>query len=308
MKKALKHDFYFKKLLGMLFPDFIELFFPEMLEYLDRSSIQSMDKELLSTFDTEQVNEADLVMKVRFKNRDSFFLVLIETQAQVQAHFPLRLFFYFSKLLEKYQLPVYPIVVYSFDKPLKEQPSCLKIWFSDMEVLQFNYRCVQLNQLQWKDYQEVCNPVAAALMAKMRIAPSERACVKLKCMSLLEKLKRDEEITRLVSGFIDTYLRLTNKEMEEYEIHRNKLDQESREAVMEIETSWQIKGRKEGRQEGMAMLLEKHLNRRFGSLPQEFVDKIQKLDSKKLLKLDEALLNFKAPADLAKWLAKHGSS
>ena len=35
----------------------------------------------------------------------------------------------------------------------------------------FNYEIVQLNQLNWRDFSEQKNPIAAALMAKMEIAP-----------------------------------------------------------------------------------------------------------------------------------------
>lgn len=67
----------------------------------------------------------------------------------------------------------------------------------------------------------------------------------------MQKCSRDEETRRLVSGFIDVYLRLTEREMEEYKIHRSKLDPEVREDIMEIETSWKIEGREEGLQLGL---------------------------------------------------------
>ncbi len=58
--------------------------------------------------------------------------------------------------------------------------------FPDLEVLRFRYAVVQLNQLDWRQYLALKNPVAAALMAKMEIAPSDRARVRLECLRMLE--------------------------------------------------------------------------------------------------------------------------
>lgn len=88
---------------------------------------------------------------------------------------------------------------------------------------------------------------------------------------------------------------------------------------MEMETSWQIIGREEGRKEGrkegleqglrqgMVVLLEKNLHMRFGNLTQEAIDQIHRLDSQKLLKLNEAAFSFRSIADLLNWLAEHSS-
>lgn len=52
--------------------------------------------------------------------------------------------------------------------------------------MNFQYQCVQLNQLNWRDYLNVFNPVATALMTKMNVARHERARVKLEGMALLK--------------------------------------------------------------------------------------------------------------------------
>lgn len=197
--------------------------------------------------------------------------------------------------------------------------SCQCLEFNLLDVLKFNYRCVQLNRLNWKDYLGVLNPVAAALMVRMKMTRDERARLKLECLALLKKSGRDEKTNKLVSWFIDIYLRLTAEEMEEYKKLREKLEPEVKEAVMEMETSWQIIGREEGRKEGrkegleqglrqgMVVLLEKNLHMRFGNLTQEAIDQIHRLDSQKLLKLNEAAFSFRSIADLLNWLAEHSS-
>jgi len=44
----------------------------------------------------------------------------------------------------------------------------------DFKVLEFNYRVIQLNRLNWRDFLRYQNPAASALMAKMKIAPCDR--------------------------------------------------------------------------------------------------------------------------------------
>lgn len=46
-------------------------------------------------------------------------------------------------------------------------------------VLQFEYAAIQLNRLPWRRFVGHSNPVAIALMAKMKMAPADRPKVKL---------------------------------------------------------------------------------------------------------------------------------
>lgn len=64
-------------------------------------------------------------------------------------------------------LPVYPIVLFSYDTPVREEPSAHQVAFPDLTVLNFTYRVIQLNRLNWHDFARRPNPVASALMAKM---------------------------------------------------------------------------------------------------------------------------------------------
>lgn len=58
----------------------------------------------------------------------------------------------------------------------------------------------QLNRLNWRDFARKENPVASALMAKMRIAPQDRARVKLECVRLGAGLKLNKAKTHLILG------------------------------------------------------------------------------------------------------------
>ncbi len=89
------------------------------------------------------------------------------------------MFFYFSQLHRKYLEPVYPIAIFSFDKPQRQEQDKYRVKLPGLDVLEFNFLKIQLNQLNWRDFLKQKNPVAAALMSKMKIDPKERAKVKV---------------------------------------------------------------------------------------------------------------------------------
>ena len=107
------HDRLFKELLTTFFVEFLELFFPKLAAELEPDSVEFLDKEIfISLFDGQEY-EADIVARARFKGTEAFFLIHIENQSTPQAAFGRRMFRYFTAFFEKFDLPVYPIVVSS---------------------------------------------------------------------------------------------------------------------------------------------------------------------------------------------------
>ena len=66
--------------------------------------------------------------------------------------------------------------------------------------------------MPWRKFINSTNPVAAALMAKMKIEVADRPLVKLQCLRLILSLQIDESKMRLIAGFVETYLVLTAEE------------------------------------------------------------------------------------------------
>ena len=91
------------------------------------------------------------------------------------------------------------------------------------------------------------NPVVCALMARMKIAVRDRPRVKLECLRLLVTLRLDPARARLISGFIDTYLRLNMQEELRFRREAGKLsNKEEERGVMQIVTSWMEEGLEQG--------------------------------------------------------------
>lgn len=306
------HDRIFKELLSTFFVEFIELFLPEMMEYIDPESITFLDKEVFTDVTAGKKYETDLLAQVKFKGKPSFFLIHVESQASKKSAFGKRIFRYFARLFEEHDYPVYPIVVFSYDKPKIAAKSEFRVDFPDFSVLQFNYRVIQLNRLNWRDFLNQKNPVAAALMAKMKIAPADRAKVKAECLRLLVTLNIDPARMQMISGFVDTYLALSPSENEQFQAEIEQVKPTVvRGKVVQIVTSWMKEGikqgREEGREEGRQSLLRpvtELLNKQLGQLPPMLLSQIEGLNSPQLEQLLKQLLNFQSVNTLDSYLAK----
>lgn len=298
----INHDRLFKELLSTFFVEFLELFLPEVLAYIERDSIEFVDKEVFTDVTAGERYEADLLVKVKFNNQDSYFLIHVENQSYKQPDFDKRMFRYFSRLYEKFDLPVYPIVLFSYDSPKTPEPNVHQISFPNKVVLQFNYDVIQLNRLNWRDFLRQQNPVATALMAKMNIAPAERRQVKFECLRLLATLRLDPARMRLISGFIDTYLRLSAEEQRLLQADLVNIESREQEVVMQIVTSWMEEGIEQGKQQATTSLVMRQLPRRVGTLTPELQERVQQLSLTQLEDLAVALLDFSSVADLEAWL------
>jgi Domain of unknown function (DUF4351) len=138
----------------------------------------------------------------------------------------------------------------------------------------------------------------------MDIDPADRYKVKLECLRLLATLRLDRARTHLISGFIDTYLRLSSDELQLFHAELATILPVEREDVMEIVTSWM----EEGIQQGEQRLVLRLLTRRFGALPNAVQARISALSVEQLEQLGEALLDFSALADLTNWLDQYAGT
>ena len=240
------HDGLFKKLLTTFFYEFLELFFDDLAALVDRSQQpEFLDKETYK----ESTRTRDLVVRLRLLEGEAFFIVHVEHEAQSTGDFPARFFRYFTTLWDRYHLPIYPIAIFSFPGQ-KLQPQSYSMEFHDLRVLEFRYRTVQLNSLNWSDFVDRPNPVASALMARMKIRKLDRPVVKLQCLRLLATLRLDKEKSGLISHFVSSYLRLNSQEMRVYEENLETISVQERQVVMQYTNEWIEKGLEQGRREG----------------------------------------------------------
>ncbi len=300
------HDQIFKKLLTTFFLEFLDLFFPEVLGYLDLDSVEFIDKELFTDLVEGEKKVLDVVALAKFQEQNYSFLIHVEAQSSNQTDFSQRFFKYFCSLYLKYNRPIYPIVVFSYDSPQRQEKDVFTVELPYFEVTKFNYKVVQLNRLNWRDFLKQKNPVAAALMAKMRIEKKDRAKVKAECLRLMVSLKLNPAKMQLISGFVDSYLRLSSQEESMFQSELSKMKLKEKEQIMQITTSWKeegrLEGKLEGQKQGQANTILRLLNRKLGNLSKETENRIKSLESSQLDILTEDLLDFTSFDELQNWL------
>jgi hypothetical protein len=119
---------------------------------------------------------------------------------------------------------------------------------------------------------------------------------------MLAQLGLDAARRRLISGFIDTYLRLTDQEQAQFQAELAQLSPQEQEATMELTTTWKEEGRREGQQAEALSITRRLLTRRFGLLAPELDERISILTLPRLETLIEDLLDFTSMDDLRTWL------
>jgi hypothetical protein len=296
------HDRLFKELLTTFFIEFLELFLPDVAAFVEPDSIEFLDKEAFTDVTSGEKYEADIVARVRFRGREAFFIIHEENQSYDQAGFPRRMFHYFARFDAKYGLPVYPIALFTYDTPLRQEPNTYEVTFPNRTVMRYEFDAIQLNRLDWRDYINRTNPVAAALMAKMKIVPSDRPKVKAQCLRLLLTLRLNPAKMQLIFGFVDSYLRLNRQEEQVLAQELAAiLPPTKQEEAMEIITSYEERGR----QQGMLILTQKLLNHKLGVLTPEIKERLTALTTEQLEDMGEVLLDFQSSEDLTAWLDSH---
>ncbi len=215
------------------------------------------------------------------------------------------MFRYFARLTEKYDLPVYPVVLFSYDAPQRREPTTFRVRFPGKNVLRFEYAVIQLNRLPWRRFMRQ-EPVASALMAKMKMRTEDRPRVKAECLRLLASLRLDPARATVIGVFVESYLALTAQEMTQYERVLEKFTPTERTETMELMTSWQREGIVQGRTQGKEALVVRQIRRRLGTVPAQAVARLPRLSAEQLDDLGEALLDFATAADLEAWLAGQG--
>jgi flagellar biosynthesis/type III secretory pathway protein FliH len=121
-------------------------------------------------------------------------------------------------------------------------------------------------------------------------------------------LKLDPARSALIGVFIESYLKLTARELRKFDIELGRQEPQERKAAMELLTSWHRTGRQEGLQEGLHLgkedLVMRQIRRRFGSVSSTVTQRLDTLTSDQLNELGEALLDFTSPSDLDNWLSR----
>ena len=138
-------------------------------------------------------------------------------------------------------------------------------------------------------------------MAKMGIKTEDRVTAKKECLRMIARLKLDPARTKLLSSFVDSYIRLLEAERKKLDAEMQKLPLKEKEEVMELMTSWKEEGIEIGVQREIDFVL-RLIKKRFGNLREITEKSVRTLPIDKAEELGVALFDFKDAKDLENWL------
>ena len=139
------HDRWFKELISTFFEEFILAFLPDVFEHLDFQHLSFLHQEVYTDVLKGTKGMVDIIAETKLKGEDSLIIVHVEPQSTYDKSFHERMFFYFSRLYEKYGRPIVPIAIFSYDQP-REEKEVLTLHFPFKKVLTFEYFIIELKK------------------------------------------------------------------------------------------------------------------------------------------------------------------
>ncbi|KAI9134105.1 DUF4351 domain-containing protein [Acaryochloris sp. CCMEE 5410] len=304
-------DRLFRDLLKNLFLEFVDLFFPKIAVAIDPKSIRFLeDEESLkpqeqgehSPASTKQEASSNVLVQVRLRGQESCFWVHLENSSETNIKLERRIFHTFARLDEKYNLPIYPIILQSSDKSQRLETNGYRVEFVDRRVLDFSFVAIQLHRLNWRDFLQRRNPVAAALMPTMNVQTFDRPVVKAECLRLLTNLRLDAKKVKVISQFIEAFLHLNAAEEQVLQTEMERMGLLERERITNLLTSTTQANQQQGAEREALSLVFRLLKRRIGDLNPELEAQVRSLPVNQVEDLGEALLDFNNEEDLKNWL------
>ncbi|MGJ3205780.1 Rpn family recombination-promoting nuclease/putative transposase, partial [Geobacillus thermoleovorans] len=216
----------------------------------------SSPEEVLTDVTAGEKHRVDLLIETKLRGEDGLIVVHIEHQSYIQSSFSERMFIYFSRLFQKHRRRILPIAIFSYDA-IRDEPSSFTVSFPFLTVLDFRFLTVELSKLPWRTYIRHDNPVAAALLSKMGYNEEEKVEVKKEFLRMLTRLELDEARQRLLFGFFETYLRLSEEEEVRLRDEVKTMEEKEAAKVMELIVSYEQKGMEKGMEKGIEKGMEK---------------------------------------------------
>jgi hypothetical protein len=289
------YDSPWKEVLELYFQQFLAFFFPQIHSETDWSKgYQFLDKELQKVVREAKTGRrlVDKLVKIwRKDGTETWILVHIEIQGQVDPYFAARMYLYHYRIYDRYARQVVSLAILADDQ-LNWRPNRFgyDLWGCEIS---FKFPIVKLLDFKEQRYilEQSSNPFAVVTMAYLqaietRNKPEDRFQIKLKLTrSLYDRGFSRQQILELFR-FIDWVMELPQALEDKFD---NAIYEFEEVKKMQYITSIERRGIKKGLQQGLQQgLLESitfGLELRFGKEGMREVPNIKKIKSVERLRL-----------------------
>ena len=286
------HDQRLKTLLREFLPEFITLFFPEWAGRFDLAAAAFLDQEAFLDPPQGEKRLLDVVAKVPTREavpdpagRDADqWLVVVHVEvesADRAADIRPRMWQYYDFLRRHHRLPVLPVCLFLRVGLGGIGWDTYEERFWDHTLLRFEYSYVGLPALDGAAYATGPNLLGVALSALMGLPPADRARIKAEGLDRIARSRENDARKYLLAECFNNYLALSPAQAAEYE----RLQAEQFAEGKTMATGWL----EQGRVKGMREVLRKQLDKKFGPLVPDVLQRINDLPDEKL---EETLLSL----------------
>jgi len=271
----------------MYFNEFLSFFFPAIESQINwQKTPISLDKELEQITASSQTEKryADRLFKVwLLDNQELWILIHIEVQSQYDLEFQERMFIYNYRAYDLYHKPVISLAILGDENKIW-RPTSFEYGLGESQV-KIKFSIAKLLDYKWEELEQNKNPFAVVVMAhlKTKVTTSnltEREQWKwnlIRC--LYERGYNRKEIVDLFK-VIDKMMSLPVQLQQKI---KTKLTQYEEERKMPFLSTLEEMALEKGAKETSRNHIIKILEKRFGTLPDELINAINKLDDLPLL-------------------------
>jgi len=214
-------DNLWKGIIHELFPEFWQFYFPDYADLLDfEQKPVFLDKELAEISPNSEAgdNRADLLVKVFLKDGTAKWLFIhIEIQGYEDKKFEQRMFAYYYRIWDKYQIPIAALAIFTDEKedffPKKYEINTLNT------RLCYEFHAVKLLKMKDIDFSNNTNPFSIVteivLLAIAKKKEKEDILLELKLDLFRKLLKKgfDKNYIRILANFLEYYQIFSNFEL-----------------------------------------------------------------------------------------------
>jgi hypothetical protein len=283
-------DSPWKEILEVYFEDFMLFFFPQVHAEIDWSrGYDFLDQELAQVVRDAELGKrlADKLVKVwKLSGEETWVLIHVEIQSQKEGQFGERMFVYYYRLRDKYDLPIASLAILGDEwETWRPEPFETELWGCEVS---FRFPMIKLLDYlpRWAELEASQNPFAIVVMAHLKTKETRNDAVarkewKFKLTRMLYEQGYERQDILNLFRFIDWILELPEDlkrsfrdELEEYE-RENQMPY-----VTSIEQMAEAKGEERQKQTIALNMLRKNIPlETIAELTGLTIDQLQQLQS-----------------------------
>jgi hypothetical protein len=283
----MRHDQLSKSLIETFFPEFLLLAAPDSAPLLQAREVIFLDKEVFTDWPSGHRRELDLLARVPATQGEAQLLVHVEIESRSRAGMDLRLWQYYMQIRLRHRLTVLPILVNLRGGRPGIALEVREEGLGDPATAVFRYRALGISGCRAEDWLGRPEPLAWAFAALMRPGRRSRAQLKMDCLRRISRSEVSGLRKEMLVNWVESYVKLRPQEAAEFQ---RLLEQEDNQEVETMALTWLGKAEARGKAEGIEIATEQvrrealsHLERQFGTVPEEARRKLESMRSIKRL-------------------------